>query len=423
MAKRNSFATVSSASGGTSILSIVQPRGSMLKMTGGESLPRRADVVVIGGGIVGTAIAYYLAERGVSDVLLLERGLLGEGSTGKCAGGIRTQFSTEINIRLSLLSRQVFDRFEDEFGIDPEFHESGYLFLAGEDREWAVLNENRALTASLGLDVELLSPAEISAKWPFVRTDDLLGGSYTAHDGYAGPYEVLQGFAKGARRLGVRIREGVEVTGISYNRTGVTGVETASGDRIQSSVVVNAAGPHAALIAAMAGLDLPVKPLRRQVFFTDAFDEIPEQFPMIIDLGHGWYMRREGKGLLLSGPQDKESSFNTNVDFDAQEWTAERSVYRAPVLEKARLARRGWAGLYSISPDHHAILGAFPERPGFICANGFSGHGFQHSPATGMLVAELITEGSAQTLDIHPLRPERFREGDLIREPLTAFKD
>ena len=395
----------------------------MQKKTAGDPLPSRADVIVIGGGIVGTAIAYYLAKRGVDDVLLLEKGLLGEGSTGKCAGGIRTQFSTEINIRLSLLSRKVFDRFEDEFLVDPEFHESGYLFLAGEDREWKVLNENRALTASLGLDVELLSPAEISAKWPFIRTDDLLGGSYTGYDGYAGPYEVLQGFAKGARRFGARIREGVEVTGITYGRKGVSGIITTSGERVKSSVVVNAAGPHASRIASMAGLDLPVRPLRRQVFFTDAFDEIPEQFPMIIDLGRGWYMRREGKGLLLSGPQDKESSFNTNVDFEAQEWTAERSVHRAPVLEKARLARRGWAGLYSISPDHHAILGTFPERPGFICANGFSGHGFQHSPATGMLVAELITEGRTQTLDIGPLRPERFREGDFIREPLTAFKD
>jgi sarcosine oxidase subunit beta len=172
----------------------------------------------------------------------------------------------------------------------------------------------------------------------------------------------------------------------------------------------------------MVGLDLLVRPLRRQLFFTDVFEELPSLFPIVIDLEHSWYMRREGKGLLLAGPQDTESSFNEKVDFRAQEWTAARSLHRVPVLESARIAR-GLAGLYAISPDHHAILGPFPEIKGFICANGFSGHGFQHSPAVGMLTAELIAEGQAKTLDIHPLRPQRFREGDLIYEPLTAFRD
>ena len=385
-------------------------------------LPSRAEVVIIGGGIIGVSIAYYLAKKGAGKVVLLERGIMGEGSTGKCAGGIRTQFSTEINIRFSLLSFKVFQQFQAEFGVDPEFHPVGYLFLAAQERQWQVLKETAQRMQGMGLDVKLLDPDQIQRQWPFLRVDDLLGGSYTKGDGYAGPYEVLQGFAKGARRLGDLLREGTEVTRIHVKKGQVQAVEVATGERVLTPVVINAAGPYAGQVAAMVGLDLQVRPLRRQLFFTDLFGELPSRFPLVIDLEYGWYMRREGEGLLLAGPQDAESSFNERVDFEAQEWTAERSLHRVPILERARIAR-GWAGLYAISPDHHAIIGSFPEIEGFICANGFSGHGFQHSPAVGILVAELIVEGQAKTLDIHPLRPQRFREGDLIYEPLTAFRD
>lgn len=385
-------------------------------------LPSSAEAVIIGGGIIGVSIAYYLAKKGVAGIVLLEKGMIGEGTTGKCAGGVRTQFSTEINIQFSLISLEIFRRFETEFGVDPEFHPVGYLFLAAQEQQWGALSASAQLMKTVGLDVELLEPNEIRYRWPFLRVDDLLGGSYTEYDGYVGPYEVLQGFAKGARRLGVIFMEGVEVTGIHMKTGRVQAVEISTGERVCTPVVVNAAGPYAARVAAMVGLDLLVRPLRRQLFFTDVFEELPSLLPIVIDLEHSWYMRREGKGLLLAGPQDTESSFNEKVDFRAQEWTAARSLHRVPVLESARIAR-GLAGLYAISPDHHAILGPFPEIKGFICANGFSGHGFQHSPAVGMLTAELIAEGQAKTLDIHPLRPQRFREGDLIYEPLTAFRD
>jgi sarcosine oxidase subunit beta len=384
-------------------------------------LPSSAEIVIIGGGIIGVSIAYNLAKKGVGKVVLLERGIMGEGSTGKCAGGIRTQFCTEINIQFSLLSLKVFEQFQAEFGVDPEFHPVGYLFLAAHKRQWAVLKETAQRMQAMGLDVDLLDPNEISCRWPFLRVDDLVGGSYTERDGYAGPYEVLQGFAKGARQLGVMLREGAEVTRIHAKKGRVQAVEIATGERVLTPVVINAAGPYAAGVAAMVGLDLPVRPLRRQLFFTESFEELPSLFPLVIDLEHSWYMRREGKGLLLAGPQDAESSFNERVDFEAQEWTAARSLHRVPILKRARIAR-GWAGLYDISPDHHAIIGPFPEIEGFLCANGFSGHGFQHSPAVGILVAELVVEGQAKSLDIHPLRPQRFREGDLVYEPLTAIK-
>lgn len=385
-------------------------------------LPESADVVIIGGGVIGVSVAYYLAKKGVSEVVLLEKGIMGQGSTGKCAGGIRTQFSTHINVQFSIVSRKVFDQFSSLFGVDPEFKAVGYLFLATQQAHWDQLQRNRALLQSFGTELELLSPGEISLRWPFLNTEDLLGGSYSPQDGYAGPYEVLQGFARGARGLGAKLIEGVEVTGIRIQTGRVVAVETSAGRPVRTAWVVNAAGPYAALVAKMAGLDLPVRPYRRQLFFTDPFEDLPAQFPLTIDLGTSWYMRREGKGLLLAGPQDAESSFSESVDFDSKEWTAERSLARCPILERAKIVR-GWAGLYEVSPDHHAILGEFPELRGFVCVNGFSGHGFQHSPAAGIVIAELIVEGKATTIDIRPLRPTRFREGDLIKEPLTAIRD
>lgn len=387
-----------------------------------QPLPQRADVVIVGGGIIGTSIAYYLCKKGMQDVLLLEKNLLGSGATGRCVGGIRTQFSTKINIEFSRLSRSVFDRFETEFGIDPEFRPIGYLFLASRNHHWEILKKNARLMKDMDLHAALLEPFDIQTRWPLLRVDDLVGGSYSEKDGYAGPYEVLRGFTEGARRLGAVIKEGIEVTGIQIKNNQVRAVYTSTGEKVSSPIVVNAAGPYAARVAAMAGLDLPVRPLRRQLYYTDPLEDIPPRLPMVIDLEYGWYMRREGRGLLLAGPQDSESSFNQKVDFEGQEWAARRSLHRVPCLENSKIAG-GWAGLYEISPDHHAIIGSFPELTGFICANGFSGHGFQHSPATGILVAELILEGEAKTLDIHALSPQRFREEDLIFEPLTAFKD
>jgi sarcosine oxidase subunit beta len=199
-------------------------------------LPSSAEVVIIGGGIIGVSTAYYLAKKGVREVVLLERGIMGEGATGKCAGGIRTQFSTEINIQFSVLSLKVFEGFQAEFGVDPEFHRVGYLFLAAHERQWRVLKANAQLMQTMGLDVELLDPDEIRRRWPFLRVDDLLGGSYTEGDGYAGPYEVLQGFAKGARRLGAMLREGAEVTGIQVKNGQVQAVEVATGERVVTPI-------------------------------------------------------------------------------------------------------------------------------------------------------------------------------------------
>ena len=384
-------------------------------------MDRTADVVIIGGGIIGVSIAYHLVRKKAGRVVLLEKGQLGEGSTSRCAGGIRTQFSTEINIRFSLESLKTFERFKEELGIDPEFKRIGYLFLASTEREWEIFGENIKLQKRYGIPVELLDTQEIEKGWPYLRTDDILGGTFCAWDGYAGPSEVLSGFVSGARRAGAKIIEGVEATGVCIKEGRVVGVQTSDGE-ISTSFVVNAAGPHASLIGEMAGVKVPVKPLRRQIFITAPFHLTDLSVPLTIDFHRGWYFRPEVDGFLLSGPLDQEPSFNLNIDYEARVETSENAMFRVPLFEKAQIAR-GWAGLYEISPDNHAILGPIPGIQGFILANGFSGHGFQHSPVVGKVIAELITEGKATTVDIAPLSIERFEKGELILEPMTAFKE
>ena len=384
-------------------------------------MEKTADVVIIGGGIIGLSIAYYLALKKAGRVVLYEKGQLGEGSTSRCVGGIRTQFSTEINIRFSLESLKTFEVFKEEFGIAPEFRRIGYLFLATTERETEVFKENIRLQKKFGVPVEYLSSEEIGSRWSYLRVDDVLGGTFCAWDGVAGPNEILSGFASGAKRAGVRIHEGMEVTGISTEKGRIRSVKTTDGE-VSTSVVVNAGGPYAASIGEMIGIKIPVKPLRRQIFITAPFHLTDHPIPLTIDFHRGWYFRQEGDGYLLSGPLDAEPSFNLNTEYEAMVEASENAVYRVPGLEKARIAR-GWAGLYEISPDHHAILGGVPGVEGFVVANGFSGHGFQHSPAVGKVISELIVDGKALTIDISSLSIERFEKGELMSEPMTAFKE
>ncbi len=384
-------------------------------------MEKTADIVIIGGGVIGVSIAYHLALKKAGRIILLEKGQLGEGSTRRCVGGIRSQFSTEINIFFSLESIKTFERFEEEFGTNPEFKRIGYLFLATTELEMRVFKENIKLQRKFGIPVELLNPDEIKARWPYLRVDDILGGTFCPWDGYAGPNEVLSGFVSGAKKAGVRIYEGTEVLGISLSKGKVNGVKTKR-EEISTPIVVNAGGPFASAIGEMAGVKIPIKPLRRQIFITAPFHLTNQAIPLTIDFHKGWYFRQEVDGLLLSGPLDSEPSFNLGIDYEAMAETSENAIYRVPILERARIAR-GWAGLYEISPDHHAILGKVPEVEGFILANGFSGHGFQHSPAVGKVITELIVEGKATTIDISPLSIERFEKGELIIEPMTAFKE
>jgi len=382
---------------------------------------KTADIVIIGGGIIGVSVAYYLGKMGAKNVLLLEKDLIGEGSTGLCAGGIRRQWTTEVNMYFALKAFEIFQHFKDEFGVDPEFHQTGYLFLAMSEEELEIFKENVEFQNRFGVPSQILTREEVEREWPFLNTEDVLGGAFCYTDGYAGPYEVTGGIARAARRHGIEILENTEVTSIEVKKDRIVSV-TIPGGRVQAPIVVNATGPYAASVGKMAGIEVPVKPIRRQLFVTDPFNKIPPSVPLTIDDKQNFYFRREGESVLLSGPQDEEPSFNLSTDFYAMVETAEKASHRVPVFEAANIAR-GWGGLYEISPDNHAILGGVPEVEGLYLANGLSGHGFQHGPAVGMVIAELILKGRAETIDIDPLALKRFKEGKMIKETLTAFRD
>jgi sarcosine oxidase subunit beta len=382
---------------------------------------KTADIVIIGGGIIGVSVAYYLGKMGENNVLLLEKDLIGEGSTGLCAGGIRRQWTTEVNMHFSLKAFEIFQHFADEFGVNPEFHPIGYLFLATSEEELEIFKGNVEFQHRFGVPSQILTRGEVEKGWPFLNIEDVLGGAFCDTDGYAGPYEVTDGIARAARRHGVEMLEKTEVTSIEVERGRIVSVTTPRG-RVETPIVVNAAGPYAAKVGRMAGIEVPVKPIRRQLFVTDPFHKIPSSVPLTIDQGQNFYFRREGESVLLAGPQDEEPGFDLTTDFGSMVETAEKATHRVPGFEDTNIAR-GWAGLYEISPDNHAIIGKVPEVEGLIVANGFSGHGFQHGPAAGMVIAELLLQGRAETIDIDPLALERFREGKLIKESLTAFRD
>ena len=375
----------------------------------------KADVVIIGGGVMGTSAAYHLARRGCQDVVLVEKKQLASGSTALSAGGIRLQFSIEANIRLSMESLQVFERFAEEFEAEIDFRQHGYLFLATEPQDWAEFQANVVVQQRMGVPVRMLSPEEIGDMTPYLHLDDVVGGTFCPRDGYADPYSVAMGFAKQARRLGVRICEETEALDIKVSEGKVRAVVTNQGE-IATPVVVNVAGPWAAQVGGMAGLELPVAPYRRQVFVTAPFDELPKQIPMVIDFAPSFYFRREGASILM-GMSDHEEppSFNTNFELAFLVKVADKAAYRAPVLDRADFMR-GWGGLYSITPDDNPIIGQdIGGVEGFCCAVGFSGHGFQQSPAVGRILADLITSGETD-IDLGPFQLERFETGEFTGE-------
>jgi sarcosine oxidase subunit beta len=265
---------------------------------------------------------------------------------------------------------------------------------------------------------ELLAPEEIARRWPFLRTGGLRGGSFCGADGWAGPQEAVQGYARRCRELGVRLLQETPATAIRIEGAHARAVETPGG-RIETGCVVCCAGPWAAEVARMAGVELPVRPVRRQVFVSGPAAGLTGEMPLTIDLEQHTTYKPEGEGFILYGPQDAEPSYNTRVDWEAAEWAVERAVRRIPALGRARILR-GWAGLYELSPDNHGIMGGFGGLEGFHVAAGFSGHGFQHSPVIGQAMAERITEGAARVVDIAPLAPGRFARGASLPERLTA---
>lgn len=378
-----------------------------------------ADIVVVGAGIVGCSLAYHLAVLGASRVVVVEQDLICSGSTGKSAGGIRQQFATETNIRLSRESVQMFRRMPEELGIDPGFKQVGYLFMASTPEELALFRQNVALQQRHGVPVEMVTPEDIGKLVPYLRLDGILGGTYCPADGYAAPYEVTMGYAAAARRRGVVIHEQRPVTGVLRDGDRVRGVQTRQGD-IQAPAVVNAAGAYAGLVGDMAGVGVPVKPYRRQIFTTQPHAAFAAEPPLTIDYRRNWYFRGELGGCLFSGPKDDESTFNTNVDWEHLAESVAKAIVRLPILEEAEI-HRGWAGLYELTPDNNPILGPVPGLDGFYVCGGHSGHGFMHGPVTAKLVAELILTGRT-SIDITAFSPARFATGKAILEPMTMHQ-
>ncbi|MFL6211424.1 MAG: NAD(P)/FAD-dependent oxidoreductase [Pyrinomonadaceae bacterium] len=378
-----------------------------------------ADVVIIGSGIVGSSVAYHLAAAGCTNVLVIEREAhQGQGSTGKSMGGVRAQFATPVNIQMSLYSIGFFAQFDEVTGHPADYRPHGYLFVATSERHLDYLKANHARQAALGLNnVKFVSPAEIVEIVPQLRADDIVGGTFCPTDGFVDPHSVMMGFMLNARARGVRLWLDTTVTDIETEGDQITGVVTTRG-RVATRNVVNAAGAWAAEVARMAGAELPVVPLRRQLVPTEPFDGLPARFPMVIDMSTGFHFRREGLRILLAWNDPEETpGFKTEFDPAFVEKILTRAADRVPCLAEAQVnAGRAWAGLYEMTPDHHAIIGPAPGVGGLYFANGFSGHGVMHSPATGRVTAELILDGRASLLDVSPLSVDRFTTGKLLHE-------
>ncbi len=374
-----------------------------------------AEAVVIGAGIMGCAIAHALAERGLTDVLVLERDQIGRGATADAAGGVRQQFSTETNIRLARESIRVWETFPQRFGRDIGLRQQGYLFLLTDPAEEPVFRQNLALQNGLGVPSRWVTPEEIAQINPHVVLDDVYGGTFCPEDGWCDTFGATIGFAQAARALGVRIEEDTPVTGITTDRGRVTGVRTEQGE-VSAPLVVIAAGPQTRQVGAMAGVDLPIDPYRRMSFITEPFAALPQSLPMTIDFATGLYFHPESRGFLFGmADRDEPSTTDKTVDESWMAATVEALVARAPAFEEAGILR-GWAGFYEVTPDDNPLLGWTGGPEGLAVAAGFSGHGFMQGPAIGRCMAELLLDGAPSGIDIAPFRPSRFAEGDLAQE-------
>lgn len=379
-----------------------------------------AEVVIVGGGIVGSSIAWHLTASGAGNVLVIEReSSQGKGSTGKSMGGVRAQFTTPVNIQMSLYSIPFYAAFEETLGHPSGYRPQGYLFAATKPSHLDYLRANYDKQTALGLKtVRMVSASDISAMLPQLRSDDILGGSFCSTDGFVDPYSAMTGFMARAIDQGATLWKKTEVSAITTDQRGSFTVETSRGP-VSTRTVVNAAGAWAAQIAAMAGVQLPVEPLRRMLVPSEPFDDFPHSSPMVIDMSNGFHFRPEGRGFLLAWNDPEETSgFKTDFDVAFVEKILTRAANRVPAFENLPVnPKKAWAGLYEMTPDHHAILGPVPGVPGFFLANGFSGHGVMHAPATGKIVSDLILHGKTSIVDdATVLSVERFAKGNLLHE-------
>ena len=373
----------------------------------------RADVVVIGGGVMGASTAFHLAEAGV-DVVLVERDELASGSTVKAAGGVRANFSDELNIALGLRSLEAFERFSERPGQDIDLHQPGYLFVLTAPEDVALFEASTALQNRMGVRSRMLEPREAKVLSPYLEIGDVLAAQFSPRDGHCAPESVVLGYAKGARAHGARVRTRTEVTGIEVRDGAIRAVRTTAGD-IETRAVVDCAGAWSPAIAAMVGLDLPVQPVKREIVVTEPMADVPESLAFTIDFATSFYYHREGRGLLMGySDPSTQPGFELGRSAGFLEGLADLALQRAPGVLDAGI-RTGWAGLYEVTPDHNALLGEWDGVSRFLYATGFSGHGFLQGPAVGEILRDLLL-GESPTIDVSPLRVERFAEGNLRPE-------
>ena len=382
---------------------------------------KKTGILIIGGGVIGASVAYHLTARGAKDVLILEReSEQGKGSTGKATGGVRAQFETDINIKMSLYSLDFFREWDFDCGYDPR----GYLFFATDEKRFDYLRRNVEKQKSLGVEaVEIVDTKTISEIVAGLNCADITGGSFGANDGFINPLAVMRGFAEKATTNGANIQTETQVTSIETRDGKIVGAETNRG-RIEAEKVVLCSGAWSRNLAKTAGVDLPVEPQKRQIVWAKSETDLPPNLPMVIDLGSGFHFRpaKDSRAEVLFAYPDanEKPGFDTNFDKAFIAKVYERATHRAPFLaETTVIWEKCRAGLYENTPDHHAVIGGCAEVENLYFCNGFSGHGVMHSPAAGRAMAEIILDGAASFLDVSCLCLERFTSGELLHE--TAF--
>ena len=372
-----------------------------------RALPRHASVVIVGGGAIGTSILFHLCEAGVEDAVLLERDQLASGSTGKAAGGVRAQFSDELNIRIAQRSIRAFEDFARRPGWEIELEQVGYLFLLTRPSDVEMFRESVALQRRLGVPSEMLSAAQAVELCPLIDPIGVLAATFCPTDGHATPEGVVSGYATAARALGAHIETGCELAAIDVAGERIRGVSTSKGE-IATAALICAAGPWSGRVASLAGVDLPVTPLRRQVLFTGPLPEpATAGLPMTVDFTTSFYFHREGPGLLMGmSYAGEQPGFSTERSDDWMPELVAAIARRAPRILDAPI-RGGWAGLYELSPDHNALIGEAPRPSRFLYATGFSGHGFLQAPGVGEIVRDLFLERQP-FVDVSELSAARF---------------
>ena len=384
-------------------------------------MDQSASVIVVGAGVVGCSVAFQLARMGARNVVVLEREPLpGAGSTSRANGGIRAQFTTETNVRMSLLSMEILDALEEEIGSPPAYRKAGYLFLTDSPAKLAAMERAAEYQRGSGVDVEVLGAADVRRRVPWVAGANLAGGTFGARDGFIDPGRLCNFFASRAAHEDVSFRYGHEVVGAEEKGGGWV-LATANGGSFYAPVVVNAAGAWSARLGRLLGVEVPVEPVRRHLFLTGPVPGLPPVIPMTIDADTGVLVRREGERVLVAWSNaDEPPGFDTTCDPEFPLRFADALEARFPSVAAAGIdQRRSWAGLYEVTPDHHAILGPVEGRPGVLLATGFSGHGVMHAPAVGRCVAEMILRGRSESVDVEPLSLSRFARGALIHETMV----